>query len=74
MEKKVSLATYLMQLTIILLFLAILCFPLALMALDGPDLTEAESEASAELVPLNADNYFSGKFHSAFETWFSEIS
>ena len=31
MEKKVSLATYLMQLTIILLFLAILCFPLALM-------------------------------------------
>jgi hypothetical protein len=71
MEKKVSLATYLMQLTIILLFLAILCFPLALMALDGPDLTEAESEASAELVPLNADNYFSGKFHSAFETWFS---
>ena len=71
MGKKATPVTYLMQLTIILVFLAILCFPLALMALDGPDQTAVESEASAELVELNAENYFSGKFHSAFETWFS---
>ena len=71
MEKKVSLTTYLMQLTIILLFFAILCFPLALMALDGPDETAVESEAATELEPLSVDSYFSGKFHSAFESWFS---
>ena len=44
MEKKASTVTYVIQLVIILIFFAILCFPLTLMALDGPDETEVESE------------------------------
>ncbi|MBQ7337280.1 MAG: hypothetical protein IJW40_02375 [Clostridia bacterium] len=71
MEKKATTVTYVIQTTIILLFFAILCFPLTLMALDGPDETAVESEAAAELVPLSAETYFDGSFHSAFEAWFS---
>jgi hypothetical protein len=71
MEKKTPALTYVMQLIIILLFLAILCFPVTLMALDGPDQNAAENEAATELVPLNLKNYISGTFHSAFESWFS---
>ncbi|MBQ7337281.1 MAG: hypothetical protein IJW40_02380 [Clostridia bacterium] len=71
MEKKASTVTYVIQLVIILIFFAILCFPLTLMALDGPDETEVESEAATELVPLSTETYFDGTFHSAFEAWFS---
>ena len=71
MNKNSSNVTYVLRLTIILLFFAVLCFPLALMAIDGPDQTAVQSEAAAELKPLNWDTYIEGTFHSSFETWFS---
>lgn len=72
MEKKTT-ATYVIQITVILLFFAILCFPLALMALDGPDTPDADkmSESTVELVPLTVETYLDGSFHSNFEAWFS---
>ena len=71
MNQRSKTVTYIMQLAVILIFIGILCFPMALMALDGPDDAEVESEAATELVPLNLKNYVTGKFHSAFESWFS---
>ena len=71
MEKKTSTVTYVIQLTVILVFFAILCFPLSLMVVDGPDETQVESEAATELVPLSLDTYLDGSFHGAFESWFS---
>ena len=71
MTSKSPNATFVVQLTIILLFFAILCFPLTLMAIDGPDEAEVESEAATELLPLNLYNYVTGSFHTAFESWFS---
>ncbi len=70
-EKKSSTVTYAIRLTVILIFCAMLIFPLALMALDGPDRTEMESEAATKLKPLRADTYLDGSFQSSFEAWFS---
>ena len=57
MNRKNKTVTFVLQLIIILLFFTMLCFPLTLMALDGPDNTEIESEAATELLPLNLRNY-----------------
>ena len=71
MNRKNKTVTFVLQLIIVLLFFTMLCFPLTLMALDGPDNTEIESEAATELLPLNLRNYVTGAFHKAFEPWFS---
>lgn len=71
MNRKNKTVTFVLQLVIVLLFFTMLCFPLTLMALDGPDNTEIESEAATELLPLNLRNYVTGAFHKAFEPWFS---
>ncbi len=63
--------TYVIQLAIILVFLGVLCFPLTMMIIDGPDETQVESEAATELVALDYESYFTGEFHQAFESWFS---
>ncbi len=74
MEKKISIVTYVIQLSVIMLFFCILCFPLALMALDGPDDYDPEifQETEASLLPLTPQTYLDGSFHTAFETWFSK--
>ena len=71
MEKKTSNITYAIRLAFILVFFAVLCFPLALMALDGPDQTPLESEAATELEELTFENLKEGTFQSKFESWFS---
>ena len=71
MEKKTSNITYVIRLTFILVFFAVLCFPLALMALDGPDQTALESEAATEIEELTFENLKEGTFQSKFESWFS---
>ena len=71
MEKQSKKLTFVLQLVVILLFMAILCFPMAMMLIDGPDETEVESEAATNLVDFTYESYFTGEFHSAFEAWFS---
>ena len=71
MEKKTSNVTYVIRLTFILVFFAVLCFPLALMALDGPDQTALESEAATEVEELSFETWKEGQFQSKFESWFS---
>jgi len=73
-KKRTSNVTYVIRLSIILIFMGMLCFPLCLMALDGPDEYDPEvyQETAATLVPLTDETYFSGSFHAAFENWFSK--
>ncbi len=71
MNPKPSNAGFVIRLTLILCFFAVLIFPVALMALDGPDATAMESEAEVELKEFSLSAYLDGSFQSSFESWFS---
>lgn len=64
-------ASFMIKLTVILVFFAMLCFPIALMAIDGADETQMESEAVVNLSAPTAQTYFDGSFQKNFENWFS---
>ncbi len=70
-NKRSTNVSYVIRLTVILAFFAVLIYPVALMVLDGPDMTEMESEATTELKELSWDTYLDGTFQSNFEAWFS---
>ena len=74
MERRTSGITYVLRLIVILVFMGMLCFPLCLMALDGPDEYDPEvyQETAVSLVPLTLETYVKGSFHTAFEGWFSK--
>ena len=71
MSQKPSNFNFVIRLTVILCFFALLIFPIALMALDGPDSTAMESEATVELKGFSLGSYLDGNFQSSFESWFS---
>ncbi|MBE6620571.1 MAG: hypothetical protein E7625_04325 [Ruminococcaceae bacterium] len=73
MDKKPSNVNFVIRLTVILAFFAVMLFPMCLMALDGPD--EAKAEMQEDTVRIEAptfENYLSGTFQSTFEAWLSK--
>lgn len=73
MDKKPSNVNFVIRLTVILAFFAIALFPMCLMAIDGPEEPDAEAqEDTIQLVAPTADNYFTGKFQTTFESWLSK--
>jgi hypothetical protein len=73
MDKKPSNVNFVIRLTVILAFFAVILFPMCLMGLDGPEKPDANmQEDTIKLVAPTPENYFSGKFQSTFETWLSQ--
>ena len=66
---KSSNVNYVIRLTVILAFFAMLLFPIALMLIDGPDDTAMESEAAVNLEAPTAKTYFDGSFQKNFDAW-----
>ena len=73
MDKKPSNVNFVIRLTVILAFFAVILFPMCLMALDGPDRVDASmQEDKVELKPLSVQSYLDGTFQSTFESWVSK--
>ena len=73
MDKKPSNVNFVIRLTVILAFFAVMLFPMCLMALDGPDQADASmQEDKIEMKPLSVQTYFDGSFQSTFESWLSK--
>ena len=73
MNNKPSNVNFVIRLTVILVFFAVVLFPMCLMALDGPEKPDANmQEDTIQLVAPTPSNYFSGKFQSTFESWLSK--
>ena len=73
MNKKPSNVNFVIRLTVILVFFAIMIFPMALMALDGPDEAKAEmQEDTIRLEKPTLQKYWSGAFQSNFNSWISK--
>ena len=67
---KHSIATYVIMLVFIMIAFEIICFPLLMLAIDGPDMTRL-TESDVEPVPLTLENYWNGEFQEKFEGWFN---
>ena len=67
---KTAVVKFVTMLVFVMLFVEAICFPLLMLAIDGPDQT-VMSETSVEVVPLTPENYWSGEFASSFDGWFS---
>lgn len=67
---KASVVKFVTMLVFVMLFVEAICFPLLMLAIDGPDQT-VMSETSVEVQPLTFENYWSGEFASSFDGWFS---
>ena len=72
--KRTPKSTFVMQLTFVVLFFVILCLPLTLMTVLGPDKYDRDvlQETETSVVPLKLDSYIDGSFHKSFEDWFSK--
>ncbi len=73
MDKKPSNVNFVIRLTVILAFFAVMLFPMCLMALDGPDKVDASmQEDKIELKKPTVQAYLDGSFQSTFESWLSK--
>ncbi len=70
MEKKPSNVKFVIRLTVVLTFFAIMLFPLALMALDGPD-RGGINETEKEMKEFSLEAWFDASFQQQFEGYFS---
>jgi hypothetical protein len=73
MDKKPSNVNFVIRLTVILAFFAVILFPMCLMAIDGPDEADAAlQEDKIELKTPTVQSYFNGSFQANFEAWLSK--
>ena len=73
MENKTSKAHQRIHIAFVVIFFVLLCLPLSLMAIKGPDEYDQDvfQESDTKLIPLTLDTYKDGTFHTSFERWFS---
>lgn len=73
MDKKPSNVKFVICLSVVLAFFAIVLFPMCLMAIDGPD--EAKADMQEDTVHLEAPTlakYWTGEFQKNFDAWISK--
>ena len=68
MQNQDKRSVYVLRLITVLAFFCILCFPMAMLLLDGPDQTPVENEAVTELMRLNYAPERTGKGSAAIIT------
>ena len=70
-KPKAPIVKFIIQLLSCLLMVELLCLPLFMLIVDGPDETQMSNEAKTEVEAFSISGFLSGTFQSNFESWFS---